>query len=148
MKLKLLAIGNVLMEDDGIAVILAEKLREELESLGLSVIIGETDSDYLLSAIDEEDTLIILDAVTMVPCGEILCLSLREAVPVYRDETQHSLSFLHTCRLYYPDIRGILLGIGVESCGYHYGVSERLSERIGEVKKILLQRIIDYIQGL
>ena len=147
MKLKLLAIGNVLMEDDGIAVLLAEQLRNQLEKLGLSLLIGETDTGYLLSEIDREDTLIILDAVTMVPCGEILCLPLTEIDAVCQDETQHSLSFLHTCRLYYPGLQGILLGIGIESCGCHYGISERLFEKTEEIKRILLQRILEYIQG-
>ncbi len=146
MKLKLLAIGNVLMEDDGIGVVLAKELMNELLELGLTVVIGETDLDYSLSRISKKDYLIVLDATAMVPCGAIVSLPLEAAETIHKDETQHSLSFLHICRLYYPGIQGILLGIGINSCSCHYGISEQLYQETEEIKRILLQRIIECIQ--
>lgn len=50
------------MGDDGIAIYVTEMLRKELESRGIEVIIGETDSQYCISKIEEGDFLLILDA--------------------------------------------------------------------------------------
>lgn len=62
MKVKLVAIGNAIMGDDGIALKVAESIRNELEQEGISVIIGETDTDYCLSEITDCDLVFILDA--------------------------------------------------------------------------------------
>jgi hydrogenase maturation protease len=61
MDIKAIAIGNPLMGDDGIALKVAEQLSDSLEKLGVEVIIGETDIDYCISRIDENDKLIVID---------------------------------------------------------------------------------------
>ncbi|HWT26636.1 MAG TPA: hydrogenase maturation protease [Mobilitalea sp.] len=62
MSVKLAAIGNVLMGDDGIAIAIAKKIEPELNRMGIEVVYGETDVGYCISVVDASDDIIILDA--------------------------------------------------------------------------------------
>lgn len=55
MGVKLIAVGNRLMGDEGIAVKLAEYLMDRLYSQGIEVILGDTDIDFCFGRIDRED---------------------------------------------------------------------------------------------
>jgi hydrogenase maturation protease len=118
MRKKLLALGNVLMEDDGVAIYLAEQLQYEIQQMGIEVVLGETDIGYLLSKITQEDYLIILDATTCLPCGEICCLLISEEHFSPEYILQHDISLLSLCKIYYPAITGSMIGIGVASLTY------------------------------
>jgi hydrogenase maturation protease len=141
MRIKLLAVGNLLMEDDGIAIYLAEQLRYDLLQMGIEVIIGETDLGYLLSNITGEDYLILLDAASCLPCGSIACFPFREEKLYLLDGFQHDISILSLCRCCYPRISGIIIGIGIGSLGFHYGLSPQLSSRFSILCKDLIELI-------
>lgn len=49
MKNKVIAIGNILMGDDGVGIAVVEKIRHELEQDNIQVIIGETNFNYCAS---------------------------------------------------------------------------------------------------
>jgi len=50
------------MQDDGIAIAVTESLGNELRNLGLEVIIGETDFQYIFHLLKEDEFVIVLDA--------------------------------------------------------------------------------------
>lgn len=141
MRIKLLALGNVLMEDDGVAIYLAEQLRYELQQMGIEVILGETDIGYLLSKITGEDYLLVLDAATWLSCGRVCCLPLREEYFGLTHSLQHDISLLPLCKIYYPTVTGSIIGIGVASLTYHYGLSPQLSGRLKHLRRKLISII-------
>lgn len=141
MSIKLLALGNVLMEDDGVAVYLAEQLQYEIQQMGIEVILGETDIGYLLSKISQKDYLIILDATTCLPCGKICCLPLSEEYFSLAHILQHDISLLPLCKIFYPAVTGSMIGIGVASLTFHYGLSAQLSSQMKYLRLELLNML-------
>ena len=59
--IKVIAIGNRIMIDDGIAIAVLENVRNKLESMGIEIIIGETDFQFCFHQLKEHDFVIILD---------------------------------------------------------------------------------------
>lgn len=137
--MKLLAMGNILMGDDGIALHLAGLLEERLNSLGIELIYGETDIGYCITRITEEDYIILLDAAEFGrEPGEISLQPFRE-MPAYRREfTSHCISFLDLIHLYYPAIDGIVIKIQIAYLGFCYGPSDQLKNRSENMIKQLL----------
>ncbi|MEQ8199655.1 MAG: hydrogenase maturation protease, partial [Clostridiaceae bacterium] len=61
--MKLVAVGNRYMKDDGIAIEVAEILEDRLTDLNLEIIIGETDSQNCFYLLNKDDFVFILDAL-------------------------------------------------------------------------------------
>ncbi|MBZ9623058.1 hypothetical protein G9F71_009330 [Clostridium sp. FP2] len=59
---KVIAIGNRLMMDDAIAVLILEKIKNILENEGIEAIIGETDVEFCFSKLNEQDLFYIIDS--------------------------------------------------------------------------------------
>jgi len=82
-----MGIGNVLMQDDGIGVYLAEELMVENNDERIRFVIGETDVDFCLSEAEEGEFLIILDAVQLgSKKGSIYEMPLSEMVSNFYDK--------------------------------------------------------------
>jgi Ni,Fe-hydrogenase maturation factor len=109
--------------------------------MGIEVIIGETDTGYLLDKITKEDFLIVLDATTRVSCGRICCFPLCGEASSLKDNFQHDISLISLCRIYYPSVAGIIIGIGVAEIELHYGLSRKLSSKIKHLRKKLIKTI-------
>lgn len=141
MSTKLLAMGNVLMGDDAIALHLATALEDKLSEIGIEVIYGETDIGYSISQINEGDYIIILDGTkTGAALGEVTCYSL-ESNHNRREKTFHNISFLDLMKLYYPKINGLLITVEVEQIGLYYGLSSGLQDRMAEIAKEIYKKI-------
>ncbi|HWT77047.1 MAG TPA: hydrogenase maturation protease [Mobilitalea sp.] len=144
MSRKLIAMGNILMEDDGIAIAVAHELEEELLRLGIEVIYGETDPFYCISMIKDEDYLILLDAASLgkMP-GEITMLSLWD----YRAEDnmeQHNIRFPDLLGLYFRRLEGMILAIEVAEIDFLCELSPQLK---GKVKHIA-REVLALVTGL
>ena len=50
---KVIAIGNRLMMDDAVGVVILEKIKNILEDKGIETIIGETDVDFCFSKLNQ-----------------------------------------------------------------------------------------------
>jgi len=62
-QLTVIGIGNILMQDDGIGVIVVNAIKNELHNYDIMAIIGETDVQYCLDNITQDDSLIIIDGM-------------------------------------------------------------------------------------
>ena len=142
MSIKIIALGNLLMGDDGIAVYLAKMLEEEMVYLGFEIICAETDVGYLLGGIHTDDYLILLDATTQLPCGALQEYPIHGGKVCPTGILQHDYSLLTLFELYFPEVTGALIGIGIAELGYHYGLSQQLSERLVDLSNDLKHRLL------
>jgi hydrogenase maturation protease len=145
--IKLVAIGNRFMQDDGIAIHIAEDLEETLKELNLEIIIGETDCQGAFYSLDKDDFVIIMDAqyIGSEP-GHIHLFSLEEAISkpsIYC--MQHDMNIIELMKLYNQPFRGYLIGIEVASIALGYELSPILQEKfplICSKIKALIKNII------
>lgn len=142
MRVKLIALGNVLMKDDGIAITVAKLLEEELGNMGIEVIYSETDIGYCITMIQEDDFLILVDAAQIGRWpGEITLLPL-EAVTVQTGFGQHEFNLILMLRWYLHNPKGILLAIEINEVSFGYGLSRKLQDKVQEIAKNILDLII------
>jgi hydrogenase maturation protease len=136
--MKLLAMGNILMGDDGIAVYVAGKLEKELHNLGIEVIYGETDIGYCITQIGEEDSLILADAAypDKNP-GRVSVFTLEDISNNGR--THHSVRLSDICKIYFPKVRILVIAIEVHQIEFSFGLSQVLKNKIPEISEAVLQ---------
>jgi len=133
MKLKLIAIGNIMMGDDGIAITIAQKLEKELMDQGIEIIYGETDPFYSISEITGEDFLILLDAARLGKSkGEITVLPLRD----YQGDSileQHDIRLPDLLKLFFPFQNGVICAIEIDEISFSDTLSEPMIEKIDKI---------------
>jgi hydrogenase maturation protease len=145
MNLKLIAMGNVLMKDDGIGIFTAKAMEEELKGKGIEVIYGETDFGYCISKVKDSDTVIILDAANYgKDPGEISIIPLNNYTPNRNGYTQHSYNLLDILKLYYPNLEGDILAIEVKEITFGFGLTQELQKK----KKDIIREIFNYVDLL
>lgn len=115
MSIKIIAIGNRLMGDDGAAIHVIEKLSKSLEEGGMEVIIGETDFLFCVNKIHEGDYIIIVDATYFgIEPGTVTVNSLKDIYKVNANQglfSQHGFSLINALDMSYKAIDGIVVGI-------------------------------------
>lgn len=142
MRRKLLAMGNILMGDDGIAIYIADILEDRLKEIGIDVIYGETDIGYSITNINEGDYIILLDAAYYGKTpGEITVLAFDEASINRKDATCHSVSFLDLLKLYFPKNDGIVLTVEIAEIGFFYGPSLLLKDKLETISQQIWEEI-------
>lgn len=149
MRIKLIALGNVLMMDDGIAIFVASELEKELYDMGIEVIFGETDLGYCISSVAEEDYLILLDAANFggIP-GHVTRIPLKGFHAAPKGYTQHSYGLLDMLRLYHPNVKGMIFAIEISEVRFNYGLSFALKHRIKDISRIILEQIKTHLEVL
>jgi hydrogenase maturation protease len=135
------------MGDDAIALKVAEKLKEELEEMGIVVIIGETDLDYCLEKMSYGDYIIILDATwfgkEIGTISNFQLNNINENNLVKDRFSQHGYSLLNAIINEKDCIDGVLIGIE----GKEYNFSTELSDILKIYFEPICKTIIDIIQG-
>ncbi|WP_238881852.1 hydrogenase maturation protease [Clostridium sp. YIM B02551] len=146
MSTKLIAIGNRLMEDDSVAIKVAEAIYENLNELGVEVIIGETDFEFCLAKINEEDIIIVLDATKLgLKVGEITVYDLKHLKSKKNSLTQHGYSFIDALMNYLKRIKGEFIGIEGSSFSFSLELSNELENRFQDICKKVLWICKDFI---
>ena len=146
MNTKIIAIGNRLMEDDSVAIKIAEALYENLIELGVVVIIGETDFEFCLSKIDEEDFIIVLDATKLgLNAGEITLYDLKDIKSKKNSLTQHGYNFVDALMNYSKGINGKFIGIEGNSFHFSLALSNELENKFQDICKKVLRICKDFI---
>lgn len=142
---KVFGIGNILLCDDGIGVRVAENLKEEIEALGddIKVIIGETDTLYCISKIEDDDKVIIIDSTYfMTRPGVVTVKSLDECDNfINYDYSPHEESLISLLRKEKRDVKGYLIGIEIS----HIDYSEELSKILNKKFKDICSRVYNEI---
>jgi hydrogenase maturation protease len=142
MNMKVIAIGNILMKDDAIAIEVAREIEEELLEKGIEVIYGETDFEYCISRTSEEDYIVILDAAHFgKEPGEVTFLPLNSFAFKKNGYTQHGYSFLDLITLFYPHIQGEICAIEIHEVEFGNGLSPSLQGKLKGICKEILSKI-------
>ncbi|WBW99054.1 hydrogenase maturation protease [Oceanirhabdus sp. W0125-5] len=146
MKKKLFAIGNPIMMDDGIGIVVAEEIQDWLSERDIEVIIGETDADYCMSFIKKDDFILIIDATYLnIRPGCVTTCPIRELNNDYKSVySQHEMSLLKGLTMYGKKVNGYFIGIEIEKIQFGCQLSENLSGELqsicekvkGEIQKI------------
>lgn len=143
MTIKIIAVGNTMMGDDGIAVYALECIRSRVEELGMEAIVGETDIDYCISQIAEDDELIIIDASCRGgESGSVNSIALHEAVCASSNNSwQHDRDIIRELKIRKLCVSGLLICIEVSDIDYRWG----LSDKAQEILPIICNHIYDLI---
>lgn len=146
MNIKLIAIGSRLMGDDGAAIAVAEELYDELATEGIQVIIGETDVEYCLSCINEDDVIIILDAsVSERPWGTIWQLPLCNAINnCNQNQFQHDADLLNRLRSSKLNLLGLLICIEAADISQIWGLSKGMESQMPRMCLEIKNKILKF----
>lgn len=142
MSIKIIALGNVLMKDDGVGIEVARKIQKKLSSKNIEIIFGETDISYGISKVKEDDYIFVIDAAIYGKNpGEVSCISINSFISNKKQGFQHSYSFLDLVKLYYPNIKGKIYGIEVCEVRHGVGLSLTLKDKLNFISKEILKDI-------
>jgi len=142
---KVIAIGNILMGDDGIGIAVINNIKEKVLSLSedIEVIIGETDFIYCLNKIDENDFIIIIDSTYLgLNPGEITVISIDEYMKnLNYSNSHHDLNLINMIQNYKKNINGFIIGIEVYNIDYKLGISRNLQVMFDDLCLNVLNKI-------
>lgn len=114
----ILCIGNILMGDDAIGIVIGHILKKK----GIECIICETDSSFTNDVLNKHDDVIIVDAVDFnLPVGSSIIIPQFEFKPPYN--FHHDIMFLKSKKV-------TLYGIQVESVGIDINISKSLRSNL------------------
>lgn len=133
--IKLVAIGNRFMKDDGIAIKVAEYLKKRLKILNIEVIIGETDCQNCFYSLNQDDFIFILDAFYQeTEPGNIHILRLEEAISQSSGSNmQHDMSIIELMKLYGSKFKGYMIGIEISELGFGDELSTVLKDKLPQI---------------
>ncbi len=143
--IKIFAIGNIILGDDGIGVKVMEFIGAQLESYSkeVKILIVGIDYIYYLNEINKEDTVILVDSTYFgIEPGRVSVLNLKECdkfINPCRD--MHSENLLRVLREGYREIAGYLVGIEVEKVNYSLELSNTLKDKFSEITKKVFREI-------
>lgn len=142
--MKLMALGNIMMGDDGAAVHIISLLEEKLCEMGIEVIYGETDIGYCITRISEGDSLILVDAGPPgVSPGKVSLFYMDDRVEKLNGKSHHGISLLDILPLYFPGIPYVILTIEAEKVELCNGLSQALNSKISRISKVILELIMN-----
>lgn len=140
---KLIVVGNRFMKDDGIAIEVMEQLKDKFNPFQIEIIIVETDCTSCFYLLDENDFVIILDAVyTGAEPGSVLVFSLNDVmakVPAFC--MQHDMSIIELMKLYDRNFKGYLIGIEIADIDFDDKLSSVLHEKLPNICSIVERTI-------
>ncbi|MBL8636034.1 MAG: hydrogenase maturation protease [Myxococcales bacterium] len=141
-----IGIGNLLRRDDGAGILAARQLRTVLPS-HIAVFESAADVSVLLDLFSQADRVILIDAVSGIPDGKVLCRRSPDlALPSQPATSSHALSLpqiLDLAQALGQLPRTVLLyGIG----GSDFGIGEGVSESVAQGIHSVVQRIWKELQ--
>jgi hydrogenase maturation protease len=149
MSMKVIAIGNVLMKDDAIGIEVAKKIGKKLEQKNIEVFYGETDIQYSISNIKDDDYLFVLDAACYGKhVGEITCLSISAFISNKKGYLQHNYNFLDLLKIYNPKIKGKIFAIKVKEVDFGLGLSIELQEKLEVISEEIINKIEEEMKNI
>lgn len=144
MIIKAIAIGNVIMGDDAIAIRVAEKLKPNLEKEDVEVIIGETDIDYCIESIKNADFVFILDAAaTGKNPGDISMIELDSLNNNFSRVSQHQINILSEIRIVNKNVKGFLIGIEINQPIFSLELSCEIKLKFEDICESVYIKIIN-----
>ncbi|RDU22534.1 hydrogenase maturation protease [Anaerosacchariphilus polymeriproducens] len=154
MAVKCIAIGNRIMGDDGIGIIIVENLYDRLRRKKIEIIYGESDIEYVLDFIEDGDFIFILDAAYYGKSpGTVTFVSINDR-PIFYQEifSQHQpnlLSYLRNLGKYYnKEVEGYFIGIEIEKIDFGFDISNNLNKQLIHICEKIYQFICEKVEHL
>lgn len=140
---KVIAIGNRLMMDDGVALLILEKIKNTLEDNGIETIIGETDVEFCFSKLNELDVFYIMDSTYYGTApGTLTFKSLDDMGNKDHSKSIHSLGLIDLVSMYNLDIKGYFIGIEISNIDINIGLSNILQGQVENISNDILNFIL------
>lgn len=142
MKKKIIAVGNMVMCDEGIGIKIAEFLSDDFRKLGFQLIIGETDISYCINKIEDNDFIIVLSSsyydiepgtVTFTPLNKV-CIN-QDYI------SQHGLDLLQLLHHYNKNVNGFFITIEASEIYFNPDLSPDLKSKFTSICKQCLNYI-------
>lgn len=137
------------MGDDGVAILVAENLKSELMKKGIEVIIGETDFEYCISKIHEDDFLLILDAAYFGrEPGTVTVSSIEKFYSNTKFRSgysQHGCSIIKMLGVYGIKVKGFIIGIEGEKFKFDLKLSGSIQDNFKGLCRKINEIICDCI---
>lgn len=141
---KVIAIGNRLMQDDGVALEVGERIKEILLEKDIDVIIGETDIDFCLQKIEPGDEVYIMDSTYYgIAPGSITFSNLNNKKDKhYISTSMHGFNLLDMLILYRKKVSIFFIGIEIDSVEMEIGLSASLRNKIDNICTYIVKLIL------
>ncbi|MCB2293311.1 hydrogenase maturation protease [Clostridium algoriphilum] len=141
---KVIAIGNRLMMDDSVAVLVLEKIKNIIEDKGIEAIIGETDVEFCFSKLNECDVFYIIDSTYYGNSPGTVTFKSLDDIRKIRGQNRsiHSLGLLELVNMYNLNINGYFVGIEIASININIGLSHILEGKLECISSKILKFII------
>ena len=138
-----IAIGNRLMMDDAVGVLVVENIKKQLEDRDIKVVIGETDIEYAFSNLNNQDEFYIVDSTCYGASPGTVILKTIEEVKNTRVQsyTIHSLGLFDFINLNKFDVKGYFIGIEIDTIDINFGLSAKLQEHFNVISDKVLSLI-------
>lgn len=130
--IKIIAVGNRFMKDDGIAIEVIEELKLKFPDDKVEIIIGETDCSACFYSLDDNDFVIILDALcTGEEPGSVFVYSLADLMTKSLSfYMQHDMSIIDFMKLYDKQFKGYFIGIEIAKIDFEDKLSPILQDKL------------------
>jgi hydrogenase maturation protease len=148
MSTKIVFIGNILGGDDGIGPHLYNELKDHDQLKGFKLIEGSVIGLDLLSYIEKNDHLIIIDAINSSDAiGEVFNINKKDLRRQTSLVSQHEIGVGETCRIirfFDPTVRIDIIGICVKRINaFNNELSEEILRKIPDIKQKVVKSIIE-----
>ena len=141
---KVIAIGNRLMMDDAVAVLILERIRNILEDKGIETIIGETDVEFCFSKLNEQDLFYIIDSTYYGNLPGTVTFKSLDDIKKITDQSRsiHSLGLMELVNMYNMNIKGYFIGIEIANIDINIGLSNILQGQVEYISNKVLSFIL------
>jgi len=131
------------MMDDGVALLILEKIKKNLEAKGIETIIGETDVEFSFSLLNELDVFYIMDSTYYGNVPGTLTFKSLDDIKKNKDHSMsiHSLGLIDLINMYKMDIKGYFIGIEISNIDINLGLSNILQEKVEDIS----QKVMSFI---
>lgn len=152
--IKVIAIGNLLMGDDGIALKIIDSIKRKVKQLDLEIqcIKAETDFDFALDNIEDGDFIFILDGMLLdLESGQVMQVPLTQGKNLAANSLSiHSISLLTLISQCNFMIRGFIIGIQVKEVNFSLEISSELKNKFQQicdkVYTIIKENSLEYLK--
>ncbi|SEF88276.1 Hydrogenase maturation protease [Caloramator fervidus] len=124
------------MGDDGISIYILKRIKDRLEDMNIKVFIVETDINFLIDIVEENDILIIVDA--LLSKGKV------GSVNVFKP-MMNKVSFCHSYIPWHIILNKAKevfeIGIEVENIEFKIGLGKALEDKIDDIADDVLNSI-------
>jgi hydrogenase maturation protease len=142
MEKKIIAMGNVVMCDDGIGIKVAEFLIDEFNSLGFKLLVGETDIDYSIKSVENNDFMILLTPSYYDVSPGTITINLIDQVDINNCYlSQYSLDFLKSLNSNDFKVSGYIISIEASEFYFNPDLSPDLKVKFSEICNECLNHI-------